>query len=163
MTAADGESPVNARPGSGVDLSRRIDRLETTHEALSKEVGGLSTTITRVELNQQHAEEINKLRYDSMHTAIGQVEVGLQAHSDKVTIFMERIEKIMSGETVTQATRAGEALVAEYQKWRAETDLRLDAQDVLGTQVKLLGRLAVILVGGSVVTTVVAIYAAIQP
>jgi uncharacterized protein YukE len=151
-----------ARPGSGVDLSRRIDRLETLHESLAKEVGGLSTTIARVELNQSHAEELHKLRYDSTAQALSQLEGEVKQGGDRLASFIDRMEKIMSGETATQQGRAGQQLVEDYQSWRKTVEDRFDAAETLAVQVRLLGRLGMLLVGGSVVTTALAVYAALN-
>ncbi len=151
---------ASARPGTAADLSRRMDRMEIAHESLAREVAVMTTTIARVELNQSHAEELHKLRYEATTAAVSGVETELKQHGDRVTTFIDRIEKVISGETSTPQARQGEALVKDYQSWRETVEARFDAAETLATQVRLLGRLAMLLVGGSVITTAVAVYAA---
>lgn len=97
-----------------------MDRLEQNHEALARDVTTLSATVARVELNQTHASELNKLRFDSLDTSITGV-------AGNLTSFMARINSIIMGETKLPQAVQGEELVADYRKWRAQVDQRLDA------------------------------------
>src|SRR5689334_18000737 len=114
-----------------------MDALEANHKALTNEVSSLAGTVARVELNQQHAEELNKLRFTSLDTAVSTLSSDLKG-------FMARIEGMISGEVDTQQSRQGRELVADYQKWRGEVDDALEKQAVLTGRLDLLGRLAVI-------------------
>ncbi len=144
------DSP-DAKPGTYVDLARRMDRMESAHESLAKEVGGLTTTIARVEMNQTHAEELGKLRYDSLVDSVNQIK-------SKMDLFIDRIEKVMSGEATTPQGRAGEKMVEDYLKWRADVDSDREDTETLKTQLRFLSRLVVVLTGGSVVTTGIVIW-----
>jgi len=162
---------LTPRAGSTQDVVRRMDRMEQKHEDLAREVGVLSSTVARVEQNQTHAAELNKLRFDSLDTGIGGVK-------DTLDRFMGRVEGIITGEIQTAQTKTGQELVADYVKWRKETDERLsrtsspewrgqieerlDAQDVRNGKLDLLGRMVVILVGGNALAIFAAIYAALK-
>lgn len=156
MTAPEDASAP--RPGSSQDLSRRMDRIEQSHEALAGQVTSLAGTVARVELNQTHQAELNKLRFDALDTGLGTVK-------DSLERFMGRINAIVAGEVKLPGS---EAMMAEHLKWRGTVDAKLEAsegkldeQAVLNGQIKLLGRLAVLLVGGNVFGLVIAIVALI--
>lgn len=170
MTLTDDSGAAPARPGTAADLSRRMDRMEENHDTLVANVNVLQATISRVELNQQHAEELNKLRTDATTLSLVSLE-------SKLGAFMARIDSLMTGETTTSSTREilsrYEAFrqdvesrlpardeVTQYRLWRERVESRLDEADVLATQVKLLGRVALLLLSGTVVSTVAALYAA---
>lgn len=119
------EEPSSARPGTPADLSRRMDRMETAHELLAKEVGGLSTTIARVEQNQTHAEELNKMRFDAFTNGLMQVEGKLDRYNNKMTAFIERIEGMLTGEVETQQAREAREVLVDYRAWRARVDEQL--------------------------------------
>src|SRR6478752_4035051 len=102
MTEQDAPTP---RVGSTADLSRRMDRMEAAHDALGREVASLSDTIQRVELNQQHAYELNDLRFKSLDTAVGAI-------GTKLDSFMARMEGIITGEVQTAQAKNGERLVS---------------------------------------------------
>ena len=144
------------RPGSTVDLSRRMDRMEEKHDDLAREVQGLTATVARVELNQKHAEELNTLRFTALDTAISSV-------SGKLDGFMARVEGIVSGEIETAQSRTGAGLVEDYREWRAEVDGRLDKYEKFETQGRLLGRIAVLLVTSNVIAFVAAFAAIVRP
>jgi hypothetical protein len=113
----------HTRPGSAADLSRRMDRLERNHEDLAastaREFAQLSGTISRVEQNQTHAEELNKLRFGALDTAVSTLSADLKG-------FMSRIESLISGETETAAARQGRELVEDYKSWRREITMQVD-------------------------------------
>jgi hypothetical protein len=134
-----------------------MDRLETAHEALVVQVSGLSTTIARVEQNQTHSEELEKLRWDALNLSLNQMDARVQRQTERLTAFIERIDKILSGEIIT--ARSSEML-AEYKEWHDSVEERFGEANTLAVQVKLLGRLAMLLVGGSIITTTVAVYVA---
>lgn len=154
MTAPEEPTTPPARPGSAQDLSRRMDRMEENHANLAREVGTLAGTVARVELNQKHAEELNKLRFDALDTAIKAIDGTLER-------FMGRINAIVTGEVKLPQAAQGERMVAEYLEWRKGVDTRLDNQDVLNGQVKLLGRLALLLVPSNLIAVAAAIYASL--
>lgn len=129
---------MNGRPGSAADLSRRMDALEKNHNSLAG-------TVQLIEQNQRHAEELNKMRFDSLETAVKGVGTDLKG-------FMARIEGMISGEIDTAQSREGRAILADYKKWREEVDTTLD-------QVRFLGRLSVLLVSSNVLAIVAAIVA----
>lgn len=120
---SDDETVSRSRPGSGPDLAHRMDRMEQKHEDLAKEVASLSSVVSRVEANQEHARELNTLRFDALDT-------GLKSLSGQLGDFMRRIEGLISGEVETSATRQGRELVLDYQKWRGEVDGFMDEQKI---------------------------------
>lgn len=157
-----------SRPGSTVDLSRRMDRMEISHEALAREVGVLTTTISRVEMNQNHAEELNKLRFDALGNTLSGIET-------KIGTFITRVEGILSGEISTAQSKVNQDLLSDYRQWRGRVDAALSGIDdyekfrdgtnerleeaiELRTQVRLLGRIAIFATGGSLLGTILAIY-----
>ena len=117
--SGDEEAARPARPGTAADLSWRMDRLETNHESLSKEVGQLASTVARVELNQQHAEDLNKLRFTALDTSVAMIAADLKG-------FMARIDGIISGDVQTAQSRQGMAIIADFTKWRGEVNDRLE-------------------------------------
>ena len=132
-----------------------MDRLEANHESLTREVSSLAGTIARVEQNQNHAEELNKLRFTSLDTAVGSLTADLKG-------FMARIESLISGEADTAQTREGRERYADYTKWRGEVDDALEKQAVLTGRLDLLGRLAVIVISTNVLAIAAAIYAVVN-
>lgn len=112
---------ASPRAGTALDLSRRMDRLEEKHDDLARTVASLTSTVTRIEANQTHAAELNKLRFDSL-------DIGLNAVKHELDGFMARIESIISGETVPASARQGQELVADYQRWRQTVEDRFDRQ-----------------------------------
>lgn len=102
-----------------VDISRRMDRLEQNHEALAKDVAALTGTISRVEQNQQHLEELNRLRFGSLDNSIAGV-------TNKLDAFIARIEALLTGEVQTPQMRSGNELVADYKAWRASVDKEIE-------------------------------------
>lgn len=153
MLPASDETP--SRPGSSQDLARRMDRMETKHEELAKEVTALTATVGRVEQNQTHATELNRLRFDALDT--GMKSIGAQLND-----FMRRIEGMVTGEVETAQTRQGRELVADYQQWRGETDDRLDSVETFATQGRFLGRVVVIILGGQALALIAAIAALVK-
>lgn len=148
MTAAD-ETPA-PRPGTNADVGRRVDRLESR-------VDDLAATVARVELNQKHSEELNALRHDAL-------KGGLDTLTGTVSQFMGRIEGIIAGDVETNQTRQGQALVADYMKWRGDVDRRLDEQDVRnargeGVWVALGGAKGAILMAAAVASPLITIVA----
>lgn len=126
--------------------------MEQNHEALAKEVASLAGTVARVELNQAHAAELNKLRFDSLDTSIG----GVSATLDR---FMGRINAIVSGEVKLPQAQQGEKLVADYLAWREAVDSDREDQEVLNGQVRLVGKIAVLLISTNFLAIIAAIYA----
>jgi hypothetical protein len=149
------EEPAS-RVGSGADLSRRLEKVELNHESLAKEVAGLTSTVNQVELNQRHAEELNKLRFGSLDQAIITLRGEVAAVGGDLKGFMSRIEGLITGETELPQQRA---LMADWSSWRKDVDEDREGQRVLNGQMKLLGRLAVLLVTSNVLTVVGAAYA----
>ena len=147
---------ITPRSGSGADLARRMDRMEARQDSIETEVRTLAATVARVELNQEHATELNKLRFDALDT-------GLKALTGIVTDFIKRVEGIVDGTVETGQGRAGREMVADYQSWRRDVDNDREDQAVLNGQVRLLGRLAVLLVSTNVLAVVVAAYALVKP
>lgn len=148
---AEDEAPV--RVGSSVDLARRMDKIEARHETLETEVRNLTVTVGRVETNQAHAEELNKLRFDSQKTS-------LDTLGAKLDQFIARIDGIISGEVQTAQTRQGQELLAEWTEWRKETSEKLSQHDEFQTQGKLLGRIVAFIGIGNVIAIVAALAAA---
>jgi phage shock protein PspC (stress-responsive transcriptional regulator) len=114
MVSEHDETP-SPRAGSSVDLARRMDRMEQKHEELAKEVTALTATVGRVEQNQAHATELNKLRFDAL-------DMGVKSLAGQLTDFIKRIDGMVSGEIETAQSRQGRELVDDYRKWREEVD-----------------------------------------
>src|SRR5690242_14064412 len=100
----------STRPGSGADLSRRIERLEHNY-------GELAATVSRVEITVSHSEELNRLRFASLEGAIAATGRDIAEVGTDLKGFMARIEGMIDGTIQTTATRQGAELVADYQKW----------------------------------------------
>ncbi len=149
MTTAD-ETP--SRLGSSQDLARRMDRMEQKHEELAKEVTALTATVGRVEQNQTHVAELNRLRFDALDT-------GQKSLAAQLTDFIRRVEGMISGEVETTQARQGRELVTDYQHWRATVEDRLDSHDTFETQGRLLGRITLVLIGGNAIAIIAAIAA----
>jgi hypothetical protein len=115
MTAAD-DTP---RPGTGVDLSRRMDRMEQRQDKMEASLNELQVVTARVESNQKHADEIAGLRHDALKT-------GLDALGNTVGIFITRIEGIIDGSIQTTQTRQAQEIMAAYVQFRDKTLERLD-------------------------------------
>lgn len=154
MTTEDGAA--SSRAGSPADVSRRLDRVEQRVDGLEREVASLSGTVGRVEQNQQHQSELNKLRFDSLDTSIN----GVAATLDR---FMVRINGIVSGEIRLPQTEQGEALVKDYQDWRKDVDRDREAQAILAGQLRLLGRIAIVLATSQVFVIIGVVYSAVKP
>lgn len=100
-------------------MEQRQDNIET-------EVRTLSATVARVEQNQAHATELNRLRFDALDT-------GLKSLAGQLDGFMKRVDGILTGEVETAQSKAGRELVIDYTQWRKSVDERLtdlkDRQD----------------------------------
>jgi hypothetical protein len=133
------------RVGSSADLARRMDRIEQRQEKQEAEMGVLTATVARVEINQNHAAELTKLRFDALERGVGDVAGTLK-------VFMGRIEGILSGEIVTQQSKAGQEMVADYREWREEVDTFI-------AQGRLIGRLVNLLIAGNAIAIIAGIAA----
>ena len=147
------------RPGSSIDLSRRMDRIEARQDTIESKVTDLASVVSRVEQNQTHAREIDELRYKTLNTAIENLGATLNA-------FMGRVNAIISGEV---RLPGNEALMKEWRDWRDSvnaklelSEAKLDEQAVLNGQVRLLGKLAVLLVSGNVLAIIAAVAAILK-
>lgn len=132
-----------------------MERVERNHEALARDVNALAGTVQRVELNQKHAEELTKLRFDALDNGIRTVDKTLER-------FMDRINAIVSGEVKLPQAEQGEKLVADYLGWRDTVEKRLDSGAVFEAQGKLIGRIAMILLTSNVIAIVSAVLAVIH-
>jgi hypothetical protein len=149
MTGSD-EDQVSTptRAGSGPDLARRMDRIEGRQDSIELEVRTLAATVGRVELNQQHATELAKLRFDA-------IDNGMKVGFGELGAFQARVEGMIDGTVQTQQQRQGAEMVADYLSWRKKVDAFM-------TQGTLLSRLAVLLISTNVIAIVVAIVAAVS-
>ena len=93
--------------------------METKHEELAREVAVQGQTLARVELNQKHAEDMNKVQF-------GALDTGLKLVNSTLDAFIKRIDGIISGEIETAQTRQGTQMVADYMKWRGEISKAVD-------------------------------------
>lgn len=150
---ADGDTPTRA--GSGVDLAHRMDRIEKRQDSVEDSVRTLTATVTRVAQNQNHAEELSKLRFNALDVAVSGLTAQLGA-------FITRIEGVITGEIQTAQSRSGAELVADYKRWRASVEERFDAQAVMNGQVKLLGRIAWALLTTNILSIAAAVWMGIQ-
>ena len=111
------------RAGTFADLSRRMDRMELRQDNAENRLTELTASVTRIELNQSHATELSKLRFDSLDT-------GLNALKLQVSDFSKRFEGIMSGDIETPQLRQQRDLLANWSQWRHEVDELHDAREV---------------------------------
>lgn len=159
------------RPGSTVDLSRRMDNIERRQDNIETEVRTLASTVGRVEQNQVHAAELNKLRFDAL-------DMGVKTLTADLTGFMARIDGIISGEIETAQSKRGAELVKDYMEWRdgvdarlaslytpeqkARIEERLDSHDKFEAQGRLLARIGVLLVSSNVIAIIAGIAAILK-
>jgi predicted transcriptional regulator len=148
------------KAGSFQDLSRRMDRMEQRQDDQAREMTTLAGAVARVEDNVKHQAELNKLRFDSLDTATVTIRETLER-------FMGRINAIISGEVRLPTS---EALLKDWSEWREEVEKRqaasedrLAEQAVLNGQVRLLGRIAVLLVTSNVIAIFAGIAAFLKP
>lgn len=114
MALDDDSAPAApTRVGSNADLARRMDRMETRQDTMESKVTDLTAVVTRVEQNQNHVAELNKLRFDALDTGVKTVDT-------KVSAFITRMEGLLTGEVQSHATE-------EYAKFRNSTESRLEA------------------------------------
>src|SRR5690349_5965607 len=119
MSDEDTLTPTpSTRPGTGADLARRMDRMETRQDNMETALHSLSATVARVETNQTHAEELNKLRFDSQKTSIDTM-------AGKLDAFIARIDGIIDGTVETAQTRQAKEVMAEYRAFVGDTKTRL--------------------------------------
>ena len=126
--------------------------MEQRQDSTETEVRTLAATVARVEQNQIHASELNKLRFDSL-------DLGIKSLAGQLDTFTKRVEGILTGEIETPTGRQGREIVADYKEWRQEVDDDREAQAILNGQVRLIGRLAVLLVSSNLLAIGAAIYA----
>ena len=135
-----------------------MDKLEERQGIVETRVSELGAVVARVEQNQVHAAELNKLRFDSLDT-------GVKGVTDTLERFMGRINAIVSGEVKLPQAAQGEKLVADYQEWRKGVDsklgtiytseqrrdieTRLDRHENTLAQVSLVGKIVVVLLSGN--------------
>lgn len=170
-------APPGARAGSGPDLARRMDRMETRQEAQEAEVKVLSATVSRVELNQKHAEELNVLRFASLDTAVNSTKAAVDAVRADLSGFMKRIEGMLTGEVQTAQSKQAAEVMADYVKWRAAVDAdraiiyskeqrqriedRLDEAEEFRTQIGTGLKIAGFVLGSGQVLAIIAAVAAL--
>jgi hypothetical protein len=161
---SDDDAPPSLRAGSGADLARRMDSIEKRQDGIEQEVRTLTATVVRVEQNQNHGEELNKLRFDALTAAVGNVGGTLAA-------FITRIEGIVTGETETAQSRQGRELLRDYLEWRETVDDHIEkskleratgAAKTQGMVVALTGGRALVLTLAAVVAPIVAIIVALS-
>ncbi len=111
---AEAETPSRASADRA-----RLDRIEQRQDDMERAIHALESTVGRVEQNQAHAEELNRLRFNSLDTAVLTLSTDLKG-------FMARIEAMISGEVETSATRQGRQLVEDYKAWRREISMQVD-------------------------------------
>lgn len=87
---------TSLRPGSGQDVSRRLDRLEQNHADLSGRVTMLSGAVERVELNQKHAEELNKLRFDALDAGVKTIDSTLERFMSHIVAWREGVDSFLA-------------------------------------------------------------------
>ena len=143
------ELDTSPRRGTTASLEVRVARLEAQYDRIDAKVDDLGAVVARVELNQKHSEEVAKLRYDGLDS-------GLRTLTSKTETFIDRIDKMISGEV---PNRNAERQLEEWTEWRKTVNQGLGQSGELRTQMRLLGRLAIFLTGGSLIGTGLAIYA----
>lgn len=114
--------PAAPRSGSGLDLARRMDRMESRQDSMETALHAQSAVIARVELNQTHSEELNKLRFSAIDTSIANL-------TGTVGAFITRIEGIITGEVETAQSKQGRDMVADYLSWRTKVDAHMTADE----------------------------------
>lgn len=126
--------------------------MEQRQDSIETEVRTLAATVARVETNQTHAEELNKLRFESQKTALDQL-------STTLTAFIGRIEGIIDGSIETAQSRQAAKMVEDYFAWRRSVDEHVDASNLLHTAQAARGAGIVFALSGgkAVVLTLVAL------
>lgn len=111
MSDAEDAAP-SLRAGSGADLARRMDRMETRQDGIEQEVRTLAATVARVEQNQNHAEELHRLRFDSLSAAIGNIGTTLATYITRVEKSeMEHATAVAKRQGMVVALTGGRALL----------------------------------------------------
>lgn len=119
MSDEDQTAAPASRAGSGPDLARRMDRMETRQDNIEAKVTDLATVVSRVELNQQHATELATLRFNAVDTAVKNIDGTLER-------FMGRINAIVSGEVQLPQSQQ---IMADYRKWVESVEQRFTVLD----------------------------------
>lgn len=158
MSTVD-EVPNTGRAGSAADLSFRVERLE-------RDLSSLTGTVSLIERNQQHAEQLNKLRFDSLDKVVDALHGDLKA-------WMTRMEGVFTGEVQTAAARdlktakdtaerEGATVMADWTRWRAEVDDDREHAVVMAGQLSLLGKMVIVVFGSSALALLAGLYALAQ-
>lgn len=92
-----------------------MDKIEARQDDQARGMQSLSSTVERIELNQMHATELNKLRFDAL-------EGGVKTLDSNLSRFMARIEGILDGSIPTLSSKQGQAIVDDFTKWRGIVD-----------------------------------------
>lgn len=132
-----------------------MDRMEEKYDALAGQFSTLAQTVTVIAREQGHQDQLASERHDNLKEKLAGVSAMLSG-------FMARVEGMIDGSIQTAQSRQGAELVADYQRWRARVDDTLDQQAVLNGQVRLLGRIAVLLASTNVLALFAAIYAVVK-
>lgn len=111
------EDTATGRSGSGPDLARRMDRMESRQDEQAKQIADIRSAVDLVVVNQRHADEINSSRHELLKAAIA--DVGKEFKD-----FSARINALISGEIrLPQQTE----MLADWTGFRGKTESRLDA------------------------------------
>lgn len=163
MSDTDSMETSAPRAGTGADLARRMDRMENRQDSMEQTLANLGATVARVETNQAHAEELNKLRFESQ-------KQGLDTLTGTVGAFIARIDGIISGEIETAQSKQGLRIMTDYLAWRERVDTHIDESTVLhasqasqrqGMIFALSGAKATILLAAAIASPIVAIVVAL--
>lgn len=84
--------------------------MEARQDTTENELRNLTASVIRVEQNQVHATDLNKLRFDALQAGIEQV-------GSTLTEFVKRMDSLLTGETQTTQTRQ---LMTEYTEFVKE-------------------------------------------
>lgn len=137
-------------------MENRQDNMETA-------IASLAATVSRVETNQQHAEELNKLRFDSLGKSMDNI-------GGTLSQFIGRIEGIIDGTVETNQTRQAASVMSDYLRWRERVETHIDESEKVhlaaasrndGVVFALTGGKAIILTIMAVVSPLIAIFVAL--
>lgn len=134
-----------SRPGSGADLSRRMERIEARQDEQAREQADLKSAVARVEQSIVHQNQLYERDFKSLNESVGRMGSVL----DK---FMARMEGLIDGSIETTQTRQGRELVEDYQDWRREVDADR-------TRIHFLGRVVTFLLTTNVLALAAGLYA----
>lgn len=111
--------------------------MEARQDSTEREVRALSATVSRVEANQEHASELNKLRFDALDKGMQSIDAQFKQFNDQqFKPFVARIEGILTGEIETLQAKQGRETIKAYEVFRDDITDRVEALEDRGDMAK---------------------------